>query len=166
MAALEAELGDTQQQKGVLAAEDDEEEPVVVAAEVEDTPKPEEDKPKKSALGNVEPGELIKEVVDVKVRLEKIGKLREAKTGREKLVSAVLHGVGERSTSAEAVTGKGEEKEIAETEKKEEGAPMKMEVRDIAEMDRRLGELERAVGASSTTVDEVRLLIQPCVLNS
>lgn len=155
LAALEAELGEEQKQEAASGADEDDE-PVDVAAEVEDSPKPEGSKPKKGSHGHVEPGQLIKEVVDVKARLEKIGKLKDGKTGREKLVSAVLQGVGERATSKEDAS-------VQESPKDEEkeSTPLKLEVRDIAEMDRRLGELERAVGASSTTVDETTPLPPP-----
>ena len=118
----------------------------------------ESEKTKKTdrSQGHAEPGELIKEVVDVKARLEKINKLKDAKTGREKLVSAVLQGVGERSGSG---TAQEEDTEVAEKEVKGEAKTTRMEVRDIAEMDRRLGELERAVGSTSTTADEVCISI-------
>lgn len=88
----------------------------------------------------------------MKARLENINKLKETKTGREKLVSAMLQGVGERTSSG---TGHEEEKETDKKEAKEESEPVQMEVRDIAEMDRRLGELERAIGSASTAADEV-----------
>ncbi|GJE96752.1 dynamitin-domain-containing protein [Phanerochaete sordida] len=160
LAALEAELGEAQKEESESVVDDDDDEPVDIAAEVEDTPKPDGGKPRKSERAHVEAGELIKEVVDVKARLEKIGKLKDGRNGREKLVSAVLQGVGERATSREAVTEQDEEPPKDE-EKKEEGVPLKLEVRDIAEMDRRLGELERAVGASSATVDETTPLPPP-----
>lgn len=109
-----------------------------------------------SAHGHVEPGELIKEVVDVKARLERIGKLKDGKAGREKLVNAVLQGVGERSGSAPEQTNDSSKDKAEKDEKDEEGSKPPLEVRDIAEIDRRLGELERAVGSASTAADEVR----------
>lgn len=153
LSALENELGD--QKEGSPGFEDDEE-PVVVGEETAA-----DDKPKKHAHGHghVEPGELIKEVVDVKARLEKIGKLKEGRTGREKLVSAVLQGAGEQvSTAGKSDIGyeREEKEDVAKDDKEKESVPLKLEARDIADMDRRLGELERAVGSSSTSVDEVR----------
>lgn len=107
-----------------------------------------------NAEGTEEPGagELISEVADVKSRLEKIGKIKGAvnKTGREKLVDAVVQDDAERERKAvkkamdKAAAGGNEE------EKKSN-----FEMKDVAEMDRRLGELEKAVGASSAIVDDV-----------
>lgn len=142
LATLESELIDVHQQESPAAEEDE----GAVLVESEKAKKIEHSR------GHVEPGELIQEVVDVKARLEKIGKLKEVRTGREKLVNAVLQGVGERGGS----TTLDEEKPENETEKTtKEDAAVRMEVRDIAEMDRRLGELERAVGSVSTSADEV-----------
>ena len=144
MAALESELGDAQKTESPAVAEDDDE-PVLVESE--------KTKKAERAHGHVDAGELIKEVVDVKARLEKINKLKETRTGREKLVSAVIQGVGERTS-----TGTPQEEHPApEKEVKDEGGSIKMEVKDIAEMDRRLGELERAVGSTTTAADEVYL---------
>ena len=83
--------------------------------------------------------------LSVKARLEKIGKLKDGRNGREKLVSAVLQGVGERATSKEAAAEKDEESPKDE-EKKEEGAPLKLEVRDIAEVGRLGGTLLPTTG--------------------
>jgi nuclear migration protein JNM1 len=152
LAALENELGESQKESSP-ALEDDDEEPVDIGAEIAES-----NKPKKSiyAHGHVETGELIKEVVDVKARLEKIGKIKEGKTEREKLLNAVLQGTGERVGVVNAHSeSRPVEGGLKDEKAKEEGISVKMEVRDIAEMDRRLGEIERAVGSSSTYVDEV-----------
>ncbi len=106
-------------------------------------------------------------MVDVKRRIEKISKARE---GRGRLVSVVLgesDAEGEdkdvvivaepKPKKKEGETGDANE---GEKEKKSEHAhpaePKTPEVRDIAEMDRRVGELEKLVGSSSTALDEVR----------
>ena len=111
--------------------------------------------------GNADPGELIRGMVDVKRRIEKIKKERE---GRGKLVSVVL---GD-TTDAEdddvvKVTAEDKEEGKADSEeaKKMVAAPQKPkepQARDIAEMDRRVGELEKLVGSSNAALDEVR----PC----
>lgn len=150
LASLENELGESQKE-GSPAFDD--EEPVDVGAEIA-----EGNKVKKSMTPHphVEPAELIKEVVDVKLRIEKIGKMKDGKVEREKLVSAVLQGTGEKVTNGHADEHENErEGSLADERVKEEGVPVKMEVRDVAEMDRRLGEIERAVGSSSTSIDEV-----------
>ncbi|EIN11454.1 hypothetical protein PUNSTDRAFT_118845 [Punctularia strigosozonata HHB-11173 SS5] len=102
---------------------------------------------------NVDPGELIRELVDVRGRLEKI---RTKKEGRGKLVSVVT---GEANGHEHhLVNGKDDvEKKEMEGEKKQD-AP---DVRSIAEMDRRVGELEEIVGSSSTALDETSPLPPP-----
>ncbi|KAI0766853.1 hypothetical protein BD413DRAFT_480492 [Trametes elegans] len=111
--------------------------------------------------GHADPGELIRGMVDVKRRIEKISKARE---GRGKLVSVVL---GETSDTEEAHEVKEAEKKPEESVKPKvgttpEGAKSKVpEVRDIAEMDRRVGELEKLVGSSSAPLDELAPLPPP-----
>jgi nuclear migration protein JNM1 len=102
---------------------------------------------------NVDPGELIRGLVDVRGRLEKI---RGKKEGRGKLVSVVT-GEGEVNGHAFPVVNGKEEEDATEKNGKDKGkdAP---DVRSIAEMDRRVGELEELVGSSSTALDEVHLL--------
>jgi len=94
---------------------------------------------------NVDPGELIRGLVDVRGRLEKI---RKRKEGRGKLVEVVL--------------GEGEAAEDGTEEWDKEGkidkkAKEKPDIRSVVEMDRRVGELEKLVGSSSASLDEVRL---------
>ncbi|KAI0793983.1 hypothetical protein C8Q74DRAFT_1314911 [Fomes fomentarius] len=117
---------------------------------------------KEKEAGLADPGELIRDMVDVKRRIEKISKARE---GRSKLVSVVL---GESDAEeAPAVKSKSDLEQQAETTKKPSpspAAPVKSkapEVRDIAEMDRRVGELEKFVGSSSTALDELSPLPPP-----
>lgn len=95
----------------------------------------------------MDPGELIRGLVDVRGRLEKISK---GKEGRGRLVNVVV-GNGEVE---EKQHGKKAEKERADTEKtvKKGDAP---DVRSVVEMDRRVGELEKLVGSSTTAPDEV-----------
>ncbi|THH29856.1 hypothetical protein EUX98_g4329 [Antrodiella citrinella] len=103
--------------------------------------------------GHVDPGELIRGMVDVKGRLEKISKLKE---GRAKLVSTVM---GEEGASRM----ERQPKEDEETEEKVEVLKVdeKSETRDMAQIDQRLGELEKVIGSSSTTLDEMSPLPPP-----
>jgi len=90
-------------------------------------------------------GHMIDGLKDVKSRLEMIGKTR-GKEGRGRLVEAIQSGVtrdgGLGHSRGPSIGGKKDEKE-REREK------------EIAELDRRLGELERLVGSSSAALDEV-----------
>ena len=90
-------------------------------------------------------GQMIEGLKDVKSRLEMIGKTR-GKEGRERLVEAIQSGVirdaGLGHSRGASMGGKKDEKE-REREK------------EISELDRRLGELERLVGSSSAALDEV-----------
>ena len=90
-------------------------------------------------------GQMIDGLKDIKSRLEMIGKTR-GKEGRERLVEAIQSGVSRDSglshSRGASLGGRKDEKE-REREK------------EIAELDRRLGELERLVGSSSAALDEV-----------
>lgn len=106
---------------------------------------------------NVDPGELIRGLVDVRVRLEKISK---GKEGRGKLVNVVI-GNGEAEEGTLPVDGS----EDVEKEKfhdagtkdgKGKGKGEPLDVRSVVEMDKRVGELEKLVGSSSAALDEVR----------
>ncbi|KAI0741483.1 hypothetical protein C8Q80DRAFT_1110264 [Daedaleopsis nitida] len=111
---------------------------------------------KEKEAGNADPGELIRGMVDVKRRIEKISKARE---GRSKLVSVVL---GESDAEeAPADTTQEPEKKPEPVKKPETSAPRNPEVRDIVEMDKRVGELEKLVGSSSTSLDELSPLPPP-----
>ena len=97
------------------------------------------------------PAELIRELVDVKARLNKVGTAAVKDSGRSKLVNAVLtDGVGELEVKTEP-------KEVVVEEKKVEVKEGDM-ITFTAEIDRRLGALEKAIGSSTTTLDEVRRL--------
>lgn len=107
---------------------------------------------KEKETRHVEPGELIKGVVDVKGRLEKISKTQD---GRTKLVSVIL---GEESKSDKTDKGSSLQKpsvdKIPATEVESKDKPT-LDVKDIAEMDKRVGELEKIIGSSSAPLDEV-----------
>lgn len=87
----------------------------------------------------VDPGVLMKGLVDVRSRLEKVSK---AKDGRGRLVDRVL-GTTEGSISQPVLGDKEETREQSDPP-------------SISEMDRRVGDLESLVGSSGTILDEVR----------
>lgn len=97
--------------------------------------------------GNVDSGELIRGMVDVKGRLDKISKIKE---GRGKLVSAILEDESEGVKKENQVA---EEKTFSKTDEDDKQASG--EVKDIADMDRRVGELEKIIGSSNNALDEV-----------
>ncbi|RPD73815.1 hypothetical protein L226DRAFT_572070 [Lentinus tigrinus ALCF2SS1-7] len=120
-----------------------------------------------------DPGELIRGMVDVKRRIEKISRARE---GRGRLVSVMLGEsdaeeddivkVAEPTPNTKPKPGKKDAEEGKEGEAKRPelvlpAKPRTPEVRDIAEMDRRVGELEKLVGSSSTALDELSPLPPP-----
>ncbi|KAK7692807.1 hypothetical protein QCA50_004441 [Cerrena zonata] len=107
--------------------------------------------------GHVEAGELIRGMVDVKGRLEKISKVKE---GRGKLVSAVLGEVDVTQPPKIDVTSENGAVKQQQQEKEKDTKPH-TEVRDIAEMDKRVGELEKVIGSSSTALDELSPLPPP-----
>ena len=95
---------------------------------------------------NVDPGELIRGLVDVRTRLEKI---RKGKEGRARLVGAILE---EDEHQKGDVAGKAAQEVPVSLEVK---SPPKSELQNLVELDRRLGELEHVVGSSTTSLDEV-----------
>ena len=95
----------------------------------------------------VDPAELIRGLVDVKSRLEKIS---HARNKRMRLVQGVMQD-GENK-----VEEKDAKKDGAVEEKPEDGQE-KGPARDAAEIDRRVGELEKVVGSASTSLDEVSI---------
>ncbi|THU87714.1 hypothetical protein K435DRAFT_867038 [Dendrothele bispora CBS 962.96] len=105
---------------------------------------------------NVDFGWLIRGTVDVRGRLEKIKKDKE---GRGKLVGVVL---GENT--AKTTKKEGEEKEEEEETQpngENEAEPKVGGFQDLVEMDRRVGELEKLVGSSTSILDETSPLPPP-----
>lgn len=107
---------------------------------------------------DVDPGELVKRMVNAKRRLDKISK---AKEGRGKLVNALLGEVEPAEDEEEATEQKQESVDESEEKDVVTTAPSKGEVKDITEMDRRVGELEKIIGSSSATLDELSPLPPP-----
>lgn len=91
----------------------------------------------------IDPGELMRGLVDVRGRLEKVKK---GKEGRGRLVEVVLGQETKKPLSGETEPPLDHET----TQPKDE-----LDGTEIAEMDRRVGELEALVGSSSTILDEV-----------
>lgn len=100
----------------------------------------------------VDAGEMIRGLVDVRRRLEKV---RMGREGRGRLVGVVL-GDGGREDSKEDV-----EKPSADDRTKESKVQEVPEVRGIAEMDKRVGELEKLVGSVGATLDESTPITPP-----
>ena len=94
----------------------------------------------------VDPGHLLKGLVDVKARLAKYSASHE---GRVRLVQDVLQDPPPVDQATETVNGSGVSKEAKEPHRSLETA------KDVADIDRRIGELERLVGSASTSLDEV-----------
>ncbi|KAG1812424.1 Dynamitin-domain-containing protein [Suillus subaureus] len=88
----------------------------------------------------VDAGEMIRGLVDVRRRLEKV---RMGREGRGRLVDVVL-GDGGKEDGEEDVEQPGAD--VKAKESKVQGVP---EVRGVAEMDKRVGELEKLVGSST-----------------
>lgn len=97
---------------------------------------------------NVDPGELLKGLVDVKTRL---GKFSVGHQGRVRLVQGVLQDPPQVDHDTETIVEKNGDlsKDAEEPHKSLETA------RGVAGLDRRIGELERLVGSASTSLDEV-----------
>lgn len=105
---------------------------------------------------HVDPGDLLKALVDVKARL---GKFSVGHEDRVRLVQGVLQDpppvAHTRETAPENSRG-GASREAKESHKSLEIA------KDMSEIDQRVGELERLVGSASTSLDEVYTsLIRP-----
>ncbi|KAJ6475227.1 Dynamitin-domain-containing protein [Mycena vitilis] len=98
---------------------------------------------------SVDPGELIRGLVDVRGRLDKI---RKGKEGRGRLVGVILG----QDEGKEADLK--QPKPVAPSGADETGKP---NVRSIVEMDRRVGELEKLVGSSTAALDESSPLPPP-----
>ncbi|KAI0633740.1 hypothetical protein C8Q77DRAFT_1260724 [Trametes polyzona] len=116
---------------------------------------------KEKEAGTADPGELIRGMVDVKRRIEKISKARE---GRGKLVSVVLGESDAEDASEPPAKPQEPEKKMESSGPQPATAAAKQrapEVRDIVEMDKRVGELEKLVGSSSTALDELAPLPPP-----
>lgn len=98
---------------------------------------------------SLDPGELIRGLVDVRGRLEKI---RKEKEGRSKLVGVIIGDTG----SVDRGEQDKENQRIEDTKPSSDKT-----LHSVVDMDRRVGELEKLVGASSATLDETSPLPSP-----
>ena len=89
-----------------------------------------------------DPGELLRGLVDVRGRL---GKINGPKTGRGKLVKAVVDGVRPGLPDAN----------LTESTPVGQRPERQVNPQDLTELDERVGELESAIGSSTTSLDEV-----------
>lgn len=89
--------------------------------------------------GTIDPGELVRGLADIRGRLERVSK---GKEGRGRLVEIVL-GDAVPKLAVRSLPDSQKSKDVSET-------------RDIVDIDRRIGKLEKLVGSSSATLDEVR----------
>jgi len=109
---------------------------------------------------HVDPGHLLKGLVDVKARLAKVSGSNE---GRVRLVQGVLQDPPPIAHTAETVP----EKNGSDVSKKAKEPQHSLETaRDVAEIDRRVGELEKLVGSASTSLDEVCFALYSILLES
>jgi nuclear migration protein JNM1 len=101
---------------------------------------------------HIDPGDLLKGLVDVKARLAKFSIGHE---GRVRLVQGVLQDPPPVDHAAETTP----EKSGNRVSKEGQGPHKSLEnAKDVAEIDRRVGELERLIGSASTSLDDVRPL--------
>jgi hypothetical protein len=94
---------------------------------------------------NVDPGELIKDLVVVRGRLDKIRKKHE---GRARLIGTVLANDRQESESED-------ENEDPEDDL---NTPEASKMRNLIDIDKRVGELEKLIGSSNATLDEVKCM--------
>ena len=104
----------------------------------------------------VDPGEMIRGLVDVRRRLEKVRRGRE---GRGRLVGVVVGEDQDKGGDGDEDEDEDEQGEGEGEARANDGAAVRgvdvPEARRIVEMDKRVGELEKLVGSVSATLDEV-----------
>jgi len=92
---------------------------------------------------NVDPGELIKDLVVVRSRLDKIRKGRE---GRARLIGTVLDGNRPEP-----------EDEVSDSDIEDSNSPEASKMRNLIDLDKRVEVLEMLIGSSNAALDEVIL---------
>jgi len=95
---------------------------------------------------NIDPGELIKDLVVVRSRLDKFRKCHE---GRARLIGTVL---GDNRPEP-----KSKEDQASDSEIEDSNNPEASKMRNLIDIDKRVAELEKLIGSSSATLDEVML---------
>lgn len=86
--------------------------------------------------------ELVRELSDMRTRLERVGSSSETR-------KKVLKGITPKPSHTEGVEGNARAGDNADHERKIKN------VHEVSDMDRRLGDLEKVLGSSATTLDEV-----------
>lgn len=93
---------------------------------------------------NVDPGELIKDLVVVRGRLDK---LRKGHEGRARLIGTIMDKDKHESES--------EDDNESDSEEEESRNQNTSNMRNLIEIDKRVGELEKVIGSSNAALDEV-----------
>lgn len=99
---------------------------------------------------NIDPGELIKDLVVVRSRLDKFRKCHE---GRARLIGTVL---GDNRPEP-----KSKEDQASDSEIEDSNNPEASKMRNLIDIDKRVAELEKLIGSSSATLDETSPLPPP-----
>lgn len=132
-------------------------------AELEDPSNPALQAREKDGEG-VDPGEMIRGLVDVRRRLDKVRRGRE---GRGRLVGVVVGEGEDRDGDGGGNDGVDDHENVSVNVDRSagKGAGDVPEARRIVEMDKRVGELEKLVGSVSATLDEVseRFTVESCL---
>ncbi|KAI0344634.1 hypothetical protein BDW22DRAFT_1327181 [Trametopsis cervina] len=105
------------------------------------------------------PGEFIRELAEVKARLNKAGSSGKKDAARAKLVNAVMHDT-DTENAPKSSTAAGEEKETLGAEDLENVDMLTF----TADIDRRLGTLEKIIGSSTAALDETSPLLPPLMV--
>lgn len=97
--------------------------------------------------GDADPGEMIRDLVNVRSRLERLSSRKE---GRERFLELIS--IQTNTVPTPALAPEEHSMKIANGRR-----DIDNDMSTMAQMDKRVGELERIVGSSSKLVDEVRI---------
>lgn len=111
--------------------------------------------PREKGGETVDPGEMIRGLVDVRKRLEKV---RNAKEGRGRLIDVVSSEKTAFTKGDEDLQGT-EDKGARDALSNNSHHKDRSDLTDITEMDKRVGELEKLIGSVNVTLHEVGCLI-------
>lgn len=111
--------------------------------------------PREKGGETVDPGEMIRGLVDVRKRLEKV---RNAKEGRGRLIDVVSSEKTAFTKGDEELQGT-EDKGGKDVLSKNSRDKSRSDPTDVTEMDKRVGELEKLIGSVNVTLHEVTCFI-------
>ena len=111
--------------------------------------------PREKGGETVDPGEMIRGLVDVRKRLEKV---RNAKEGRGRLIDVVSSEKTAFTKGDEDLQGT-EDKGARDALSNNSHHKDRSDLTDITEMDKRVGELEKLIGSVNVTLHEVGCLV-------